>query len=149
MTKKEEKTTEDKKGVEMPKFTGKFISTVGRRKTSVARVRLYTKGNGSIVVNEQKLSHLFSVNESTIVKSPLKLTSHLRDLNFSIMVNGGGLRGKAEAIRHGISRALIKLDEELRLPLKAKGWMSRDPRSKERKKPGLKKARRAPQWSKR
>jgi small subunit ribosomal protein S9 len=79
----------------------------------------------------------------------LKLSGHLRDLNISIIIKGGGKRGQAEAVRHGLVRALIAFDENIKPSLKAKGWLARDARRKERKKPGLKKARRAPQWSKR
>ena len=132
-----------------PKFKGRYISTIGRRKRSVARVRLYKNGNGAIIVNEQKVNDYFSTHCLTVVRQPLKLTSHLRDFDFSILVSGGGKNGQSEAIRHGISRALIEFDEKLRLTIKAKGWLTRDARRKERKKPGLKKARRAPQWSKR
>jgi small subunit ribosomal protein S9 len=84
-----------------------------------------------------------------LVTQPLKLTGHQRDLNFSIVVSGGGMKGQAEAIRHGISRTLLILNEELRPALKTKKLLTRDSRRVERKKPGLKKARRAPQWSKR
>lgn len=131
------------------KFKGRFVEAVGRRKTSVARVRLYKKGNGVIIVNEKRVNDFFSTNNTVIVKQPLKLTSHLRDLNFSILVKGGGSKGQAEASRHGIVRTLLALDEDLKAVIKAKGWISRDSRKKERKKPGLKKARKAGQWSKR
>ncbi len=139
MTKKEEQI----------KFQGKYIETIGRRKVATARVRLYKKGKGVVIVNNKKFTEYFSPDKSNIIKQVLKLTGHLRDLDFSILAKGGGLKGQAEAIRHGIVRALVKMDEELKPALKAKGWLSRDSRRKERKKPGLKKARRAPQWSKR
>lgn len=147
MTIKETKENQTQK--ETVKFKGKYIEAVGRRKTSVARVRLYKKGNGVIVINEKPINNFFSVNNSNVAKQPLKLTSHLRDIDISILVRGGGSKGQAEAARHGVSRALIKLDEELKAVIKSKGWLSRDSRKKERKKPGLKKARRAAQWSKR
>lgn len=134
---------------ENKQFKGKYISATGRRKVSVARVRLYKKGEGEVYLNDIDLSKYLSAAYQSIVKQPLKLTGHLKDLDFSIVVNGGGKRGQAEAIRHGISRTLVSLDEELKKPLKAKGFLTRDARIKERKKPGLKKARRAPQWSKR
>lgn len=143
---KEEKTTK-KEEPKMPK--GKYIEATGHRKTSSARVRLYKKGNGVIFVNGEKMSNYFVSSDASIVKQPLKLTSHLRDLDFSIVVSGGGKKAQAEAARHGISQALIETDAELKPALKAKGWTTRDARKKERKKPGLKKARRAPQWSKR
>ncbi|HOZ55949.1 MAG: 30S ribosomal protein S9 [Parcubacteria group bacterium ADurb.Bin316] len=131
------------------KFKGKYIAAVGRRKTSVANIRLYKKGSGGIVVNGKKLSEYFSADKIAIVKHPLKLTGILKDIDLSINVKGGGSNGQAEAIRHGITRALILLDENYKSALKAVALMTRDARKKERKKPGLKKARRAPQWSKR
>jgi len=135
---------------ELPKFKGKFISAIGKRKTTVAQVRLYKNGTGIMTINQQKVNQYFpTLALRTIVAQPLKLSGHLKDLNFSILVKGGGKKGQAEAIRHGIARALIQLDEKLKPGLRAKGWLTRDARKKERKKPGLKKARRAPQWSKR
>jgi len=138
-----------KKNEETVKLSGKYIETIGRRKSSTARTRLYKKGKGVILVNGVKLSDYFDSDRSSIIKQTLKQVGHLRDLDFSIIVKGGGTKGQAEAARHGISRGLVKMDEELKPALKAKGWLSRDARRKERKKPGLKKARRAPQWSKR
>lgn len=135
---------------ELSKFKGKFISTLGKRKTAVAQVRLYKNGKGIIIVNQQRINQYFLTAEfRTIVNQPLKLTGHLRDLNFSILVKGGGKKTQAEAIRHGIARVLIEFDKELKPALKAESWLTLDTRKKERKKPGLKKARRAPQWSKR
>ncbi len=130
-------------------FKGKYIKTIGRRKTSVAQVRLYEKGKGNVAVNEVRLNKFFNSNLAPVVTQPLKLTGHLSDVDISILVKGGGERGQAEASRHGVARALIMLDKELRSSIKAMGWLTRDSRKKERKKPGLKKARRAPQWSKR
>ncbi|MEA3463791.1 MAG: 30S ribosomal protein S9 [Patescibacteria group bacterium] len=139
-----------KKADELPEFRGRFIPALGKRKTAVAQIRLYKNGKGVIVINQQKISQYFSVLLfRTIVSQPLKLSGHLRDLDFSILVKGGGKKAQAEAIRHGIARALIQFDKELKSGLKTKGWLTRDARKKERKKPGLKKARRAPQWSKR
>ncbi len=132
------------------KFKGKYLPAIGRRKTSIAQVRLYKSGAGEIIVNDKKLDQYFTEeNLRTIVVQPLKLTGQLNQLNFSVIVHGGGRIGQAEAIRHGISRTLLQLNSELRPVLKAKGLVTRDARKKERKKPGLKKARRAPQWSKR
>jgi len=130
-------------------FEGKFISATGKRKTSTAQVRLYENGKGIISINNDRINNYFEQNLIIIINQPLKLTTHLKDVNFSILVKGGGKKGQALAVRHGITKTLILLDRELRSKLKAKGWITRDPRKKERKKPGLKKARRAPQWSKR
>ena len=128
---------------------GKYIKAIGRRKTSVAQVRIYKNGKGSIIVNNKPISKYFHENKAAVATQPLKLTSHLRDLDLSILVKGGGTNAQAEACRHGIARCLVLFDEELKPSLRAKGWLTRDPRKVERKKPGLKKARRAPQWSKR
>ena len=144
----EEKTTK-KKDTEEVKFKGKYIQAIGRRKTSVARIRLYKNGQGVMVINGLRINKYFSADKALIANQPLKTVNHLRDLDFSIIVKGGGKSGQAEAVRHGLVRSLIALDENLRDVLKAKGWLTRDRRIKERKKPGLKKARRAPQWSKR
>ena len=140
---------EEKKIKEKIVLKGKYISVVGKRKTSTARIRLYKNGKGIIIVNNKKVNEYFANNITNIVRQPIKLTGHLRDMDFSISVKGGGKIGQAEAIRNGISKGLIKFDEDLKLLIKAKGWTTRDARKKERKKPGLKKARRAPQWSKR
>ena len=144
-----ERNIKEKKGDELIRFKGKYIQATGRRKTSVAQVRLYKNGKGLMQINGLKAGKYFSADKVLVINQPLKLTSHLRDLDFSILVKGGGKSGQAEAIRHGIIRALILFDQNLKKALKAKGWLTRDPRKKERKKPGLKKARRAPQWSKR
>jgi len=151
MAKEETKKAEEKKKPEAEevKFKGKYIEAVGKRKTSIAQVRLYKNGKGIIIVNGQKLNSYFSANNVAAIFQPLKLTGTNRDFNFSIHVTGGGKNGQAEAVRHGITRILVKMNEELKPALKAKGFFTRDARKKERKKPGLKKARRAPQWSKR
>jgi len=138
-----------KKGDEQVKFKGRFISAIGRRKTATASVRLYEKGIGAIIVNGRKASEYFPQNNLTVVNQPLKLAGLNKDVNLSVVVTGGGKSGQAEAVRHGITMALLKFNKELRPTMKAKGLVTRDARKKERKKPGLKKARRAPQWSKR
>lgn len=152
MTEKKTTTKTLKKTVtksETTKLKGRYVEAVGRRKTSSATVRLYKNGTGNVSVNNLKDTEYFSVEEAAAAKQPLKLSSHLKDLDVSINVSGGGKRGQADAIRHGLTRALVELDEDLKLTMKAKGWLTRDARKKERKKPGLRKARRAPQWSKR
>lgn len=122
----------------------------GKRKTSVARVRLYKNGKGDITIND-KVGTEYLTPSSLIntVVVPLKLTSLTKKFDISVKVQGGGKVSQAEAVRHGVSRALLKYDESLRTTLKKAGLLTRDPRVKERKKPGLKKARRAPQFSKR
>ena len=121
----------------------------GRRKKSIARVRL-VPGEGVIRVNDRDLEEYFGLATlKVIVKQPLALTNTLGRFDVLCNVKGGGFTGQAGAIRHGISRALLVADEELRPELKKAGFLTRDPRMKERKKYGLKAARRAPQFSKR
>ncbi len=121
----------------------------GRRKSSVARVRL-VPGDGRIVINNREIDDFFGLETlKLIVRQPLVLTDTLSKYNVLVNVFGGGFTGQAGAIRHGISRALLEADIELRGILKKAGFLTRDPRMKERKKYGLKKARRAPQFSKR
>ncbi|MGM0410242.1 MAG: 30S ribosomal protein S9 [Bacillota bacterium] len=121
----------------------------GRRKTATARVRL-VPGDGNIIVNDRDVEDYF-YRKSLIrdLKSPLELTKSLSNFDVLVNVNGGGLSGQAGAIRHGIARALLEVDEDFRKPLKKAGYLTRDARMKERKKYGLKKARKAPQFSKR
>ncbi|OXS52721.1 30S ribosomal protein S9 [Cohnella sp. CIP 111063] len=121
----------------------------GRRKHSVARVRL-VPGEGRIIINKREINDYFDVETlKLIVKQPLNLTETGSKYDVLVIAHGGGTSGQAGAIRHGISRALLKADPELRSPLKKAGFLTRDPRMKERKKYGLKAARRAPQFSKR
>ncbi|SFS84205.1 30S ribosomal protein S9 [Marininema halotolerans] len=121
----------------------------GRRKESVARVRLIP-GDGRIVINGRDMDQYFGLETlKAIVKQPLVLTETLNRYDVLVNVDGGGFTGQAGAIRHGVARALLKVDPELRPSLKKAGFLTRDPRMKERKKYGLKKARRAPQFSKR
>lgn len=121
----------------------------GRRKHSVARVRLYP-GTGSITINGRDIDDYFGLDTlKLIVRQPLELTDTLGKFDIICNVGGGGVSGQAGAIRHGISRALLVFNEELRPTLKKAGFLTRDPRMKERKKYGLKAARRAPQFSKR
>jgi small subunit ribosomal protein S9 len=121
----------------------------GRRKNAVARVRLLP-GDGTITINQKNIDEYFGLETlKLIVRQPLKLTETLTKFNVVAKVEGGGTTGQAGAIRHGISRALLKADGEYRPALKRAGFLTRDPRMTERKKYGLKKARRAPQFSKR
>ena len=124
-------------------------NAVGRRKKAIARVRLVA-GDGKILVNKRELNDYFGLETLKMtVRQPLVLTKAGGDMDILVNVVGGGLTGQAGAIRHGISRALIKANPELRDTLKKAGFLTRDPRMKERKKYGLKAARRAPQFSKR
>lgn len=126
-----------------------FIAT-GRRKESIARVRLTPNGNGQIVVNKLPLDEYFKLDTNKlVVNQPLELTGTAGKYDIKINVKGGGLTGQAGAIRQAIARALCKAEENLKTEIKAAGFLTRDSRVKERKKPGLKKARKAPQYSKR
>ena len=121
----------------------------GRRKSSVARVRVYA-GSGNITINGRNIDDYFGLETlKLIVKQPLILTENSDKFDIVCTVAGGGVTGQAGAIRHGLSRALLQVNEELRPVLKKAGFLTRDPRMKERKKYGLKAARRAPQFSKR
>ena len=128
--------------------SSKYYGT-GRRKSSIARVYL-TPGNGKITVNKRDIDDYFGLETlKVIVRQPLVATENVAKFDVNVTVKGGGYTGQAGAIRHGIARALIEVDEELRPVLKSAGFLTRDPRMKERKKYGLKAARRAPQFSKR
>ena len=131
-----------------PSDAGRYIEAVGRRKTSVARVRLTPAAKTSLVVNEREFENYFPTDELRMI-----VLSALADSPEKFMItaklNGGGISSQAQALRHGIARAVIAGAPELRLKLKVKGFLKRDPRAKERRKFGLKKARKAPQWSKR
>ncbi|EKD56275.1 MAG: 30S ribosomal protein S9 [uncultured bacterium] len=133
----------NKEVVEKVKLSGKYFEAVGRRKRAVARVRLYT-GKGQFYKNNQLVSAV-----SSTINSPLILVGLVDKFDISIKVVGGGIKSQEEAVRHALSRALVKFDETLKPSLRKAGFMTRDPREKERKKPGLKRARRAPQWQKR
>ena len=127
-----------------------YYRAVGRRKQSVAVVKLM-KGKGDIVVNEKTANEYFLGNEAYVhnIKAPLELLSKTAEMNVEVKVDGGGLRGQSDAIRLGIARALVEMSEDFRTSLKKHGYLTRDPRKKERKKPGLRKARKSPQFSKR
>ena len=122
----------------------------GRRKSSVARVHLFPNGTGSITINGRDIDDYFGLETlKLIVRQPLDTTGLLGKVDINATVSGGSVTGQAGAIRHGISRALLEMNAEYRPALKAAGFLTRDPRMKERKKYGLKAARRAPQFSKR
>ncbi len=129
--------------------TKTYYYGTGRRKSSVARVRVYN-GSGKITINDRDIDDFFGLETlKLIVRQPLNATSTDGKFDIVVRVNGGGVSGQAGAIRHGLSRALLVYDETLRATLKKAGFLTRDPRMKERKKYGLKAARRAPQFSKR
>ena len=122
----------------------------GRRKSSVARVHVFPNGTGAITINGRDIDDYFGLETlKLIVRQPLNTTNTLGKVDIVATVTGGGVTGQAGAMRHGISRALLEMDPEFRPALKAAGFLTRDPRMKERKKYGLKAARRAPQFSKR
>ena len=129
---------------------GKFFESIGRRKTAKARVRIFATGSKKISVNGKELKEYFPIFElQQIVMSPLVITDQLNQYGVSAKVKGGGVAAQAEAVRHGITKALVLVNSELRQTLKKAGYLTRDPRMREKKKFGLKRARRAPQWSKR
>jgi len=133
-----------------PSIKERYWEAVGRRKTSVARVRLFTRGEKVILVNEKPYNIYFPIFElQQIIQSPLQKMNCLEKFRVLIKVKGGGIRSQAEAIRHGIARALVLFNPDFRKKLKKAGFLTRDPRMRERKKFGLKRARRAPQWQKR
>ena len=125
------------------------FNAVGRRKKAIARVRLIP-GEGNITINKRSLDEYFGLETlKTVVRQPMDLTQTTGRYDVLVSVKGGGFTGQAGAIRHGIARALVKADEELKPAIKKAGYLTRDPRMKERKKYGLKAARKAPQFSKR
>jgi len=127
----------------------RYYEAVGRRKRAVARVRLYP-GEGEIVINGKPLKEYFGRPQDwRDVMAPFVLTESQSRFNLSVLVKGGGITGQAHAIRNGISRALLRVDPESKAALRRAGLLTRDPREKERKKPGLKRARKAPQYTKR
>ncbi len=129
---------------------GSYLNGLGRRKTAIARVKLVKNGTGQIKVNGRDAEASFPGFElQGLVRNALKVVGMDGAVDVIATVTGGGMRGQAEAVRLGVSRALTELNPTYRKTLKKLGYMTRDPRSKERKKPGLKKARRSPQWSKR
>ena len=127
-----------------------YLYVTGRRKSSVARVHLFPNGTGSITINGRDIEEYFGLDTlKMVVRQPLEATGTVGKVDIVATVTGGGVSGQAGALRHGISRALLEMDPEFRPALKAAGFLTRDPRMKERKKYGLKAARRAPQFSKR
>ncbi|HMB26080.1 MAG TPA: 30S ribosomal protein S9 [Patescibacteria group bacterium] len=150
-TKTAEKTIEEKEAVQ-EKISDKqeYLYGVGRRKTAVAQVRVYKKGEGKLTVDNKDVKEVFPTPElQSKINDPLKMVGQEDKLDVTVKVKGGGKNAQAEAIRHGISRALLLLNPNFKKPLKKAGYITRDDRKKERKKPGLKRARKSPQWKKR
>jgi len=136
---------------EKPVNAKPYIYAVGKRKTAIARVKIFPNGKGEILINDRKLKEYFTVGKDVAsFLAPFKVAdASEKSYDVEIKLIGGGISAGAEACRHGISRALVKEDESRKSPLKKVGFITSDSRKKERKKPGLKRARRAPQWSKR
>ena len=130
---------------------GEYYYGMGRRKTAVARVRLYPNGDGSITINGRSAQAYFGTRETpaATMNAPLRLLELGNAYTMTVRVLGGGTSGQAGAIRHAVARALLRVNPEWRLALRKAGYLTRDPRMKERKKPGLKRARKAPQYTKR
>ena len=131
-------------------MAGEYFEAVGRRKTASARVRLYPGGTGAITVNDRPVEVFFprSVDVRNLLR-PLEVSGYQDAFDVTVLVKGGGITGQSGAVQHGIARALLVANAELRPVLKREGLLTRDPRMKERKKPGLKRARKAPQYTKR
>ena len=131
--------------------SGEYIEAIGRRKTATARVRITPAGKNAFTVNGKALAAYFPTEALQTTAKDSLIRSKLENIKFNVsaVVKGGGVQAQAEAVRHGVARALLDFDSELRKTLKKLGFLKRDPRKKERKKFGLKKARKAPQWSKR
>jgi len=152
MATKKEKTKKAVKTVEKkPKKTvERYFEAVGRRKTAIARVRLFTKGEKEMVINGKPWNVYFRTQElQKTARAALEIMGFLDNVKVSVTVKGGGLPSQAEAIRHGTARALVLFNPDFRKRLKKAGFLKRDSRMRERKKFGLKRARRAPQWQKR
>ena len=150
MAQKEKKQGEEKRTAASKGKKSFYYEAVGRRKTAVARVRLFEEEGKGIFVNRKKLEDYFSLASlRQAVEEPLKKVKVLDKFRVLVNVKGGGISSQAGAIRHGIARALVKFNPEFKKKLKRAEMLTRDPRMKERRKFGLKKARKAPQWSKR
>ena len=155
---KQPRAEKDKVEKNLEENREKYYEAVGRRKTSIARVRLYTKKSSDkastdqilVIVNEKPYTEYFPILYlRQMVEAPLEKLKSVGRFKATVKVSGGGKRGQAEAIRHGLARALVIFDQNFSKKMRKSGFLTRDPRAKERKKYGLKKARKAPQWSKR
>jgi small subunit ribosomal protein S9 len=131
-------------------MSAQYYEGIGRRKSATARVRLFPGGSGQFVVNGKPLNeYLPRTGDEFILMAPLEAVGQMRSYDISVHVNGGGISGQRDAIKLGITRALLKIDPDMRSILKSRGFVTRDARIKERKKPGLKRARKAPTFTKR
>ena len=140
----------EKKEAKEPAKEGRYFEAVGRRKTASARVRLFLQGEKYFLVNDKPYQQYFSTKDlQQIANSALEKMNSLERFRIIARVKGGGIHAQAEAVRHGISRALVEFNADFRKRLRRVGYLTRDPRQRERKKFGLKRARRAPQWTKR
>ena len=149
---KTKKTTKEKeaKETQIKVKSVKYYEAVGRRKTAIARVRLFTKGEKDFLVNEKPLKGYFpELEQQQTAFAPLEKMKCADKFRVMVKVRGGGLHAQAEAVRHGISRCLVEFNPDFKKRLRRVGYLTRDPRMRERKKFGLKRARRAPQWQKR
>lgn len=145
------KSTKENKSLDRAAFKGKYYTGTGRRKNAVVQVRIYPEGKETgFWVNQKDYQDYFKTVElRRIAEESLKAVGQNGKWGISVVAKGGGLKGQAEALRLGVARALVVIDENFKAQLRDRGFLTRDPRIKERKKPGLKKARRAPQWQKR
>ena len=131
-------------------MSDQYHYATGKRKTSIAQVRLYPNGEGKIEINGKPAKEYFTVDTQIgTILEPLKVVEQDKNVNLVIKVSGGGDTGQAQAIRHGVAKSLVVMDEDFRPAMKRKGFLTRDARMVERKKPGLRKARRSPHWAKR
>jgi small subunit ribosomal protein S9 len=131
-------------------MSAQYYEGIGRRKSATARVRLFPGGTGKITVNGREVAdYLPRPGDVAILKEPLETIGQVTEYDITVQTSGGGVSGQRDAIKLGIARALLKLDPDLRVPLKREGHLTRDARVKERKKPGLKRARKAPTYTKR
>ena len=144
------KTKPDKVKKPAPKSRGRYIFAVGRRKSSTVKVRFFQKGSGKFTINGRDLKeYLTTLQQQQAAMAPLLQLSLEKKVDIEVKATGGGLTGQADAIKLAVARALVKLDEDNKPTLRQSGFLTVDSRKKERKKPGLKGARRAPQWRKR
>lgn len=150
MPRKKKTDTANEEEIKQLEKERKFIYSIGRRKSSRSRVRVYVEGKGDFIVNKKNVGEYFPwVEYRDIAISPLKEFEGAKSVDVSVKVIGGGTKGQAESIRLGVAKALLSIDSDLRKRFRQLGYLTRDSRVKERKKPGLKRARRAPQWQKR